>query len=196
MLYFSTGDQPTDHNLQRLNHLSSLDRFDGTPEHMHDWLCAAISSIKMLPRAAARHFVGNYFLGDAHFRMSAEQRADTWRKLAEELRDHVTAAHADPALRHNGPNGPLQTSSRRETRGERIIALCDKLERASWGTPEFDSVLSGIGALAVAGIQSDVSNLRRLSARKRIPDISEHKYSIARDIAHIRLLANRLHHLD
>ena len=137
MLYFSTGDHPTDHNLNRLDHLASLDRFDGDAEQMHGWLVAVIQSIRALPRVAATHFTGYYFLGSTHFEMGAERRAETWRKLAVELREHVNAAHADPTLTSNNPLGAPDVSDRRQNRGERLIVLCDKLCRVSWGTPEF-----------------------------------------------------------
>jgi hypothetical protein len=52
MLYFSTGDQPTDHNLGRLGHLASCDHFDGNAEQMHQWLIAVIDSIDSLPRGS------------------------------------------------------------------------------------------------------------------------------------------------
>lgn len=196
MLYFSTGDHPTDHNLNRLDHLASLDRFDGEAEQMHGWLVAVIQSIRALPRVAAIHFTGYYFLGNAHFEMSAERRAVTWRKLAEELREHVNAAHADPALRLDNPLGAPDVSDRRESRGERLISLCDKLDRASWGTPEFDRILAQISNDAIGGIRSDVVRLKKLSTLKRISDLGEHRYLIARHIGHIRLVADQLHHLE
>jgi len=116
--------------------------------------------------------------------------------LVAELRDHVDAAHADPSLRSDSPNGAPDMSDRRESRGERLIALCDKLDGASWGTSEFDSILAQIGSDAVGDIRSDVAQLKKLSARKRIPDLSEHRYWVARHIGHIRMIAEQLHHLD
>lgn len=195
MLHFCTGDRPTDHNLQRLSHLASLDRFDADAEQMHQWLSAVIDSVGALPKAAAVHFTGFYFLGNSHFEMSAEHRRETWRTLVQELRSHVAAAHADDHLKQDGPYGPPNLSDRRQTRGERIIALCDKLERNAWGTPEFEAILARLEAIAVGETRSDVSELKRLSGRKRIPDVDEHHYWIVRHIAHIRLVANQLHHL-
>jgi hypothetical protein len=195
MLYFCTGDHPTDHNLSRLDHLASLDRFDGDAEQMHGWLVAVIQSIRALPRVASTHFTGYYFLGDAHFKMSAERRIATWQKLVAELRDHVDAAHADPALRSDNPHGAPDVSDRHESLGERLIALCDRLDRASWGTSEFDNILAEIGADAVGDIRADVRELKKLSARKRVPDLGEHRYWIVRHIGHIRMIADRLHHL-
>lgn len=196
MLYFDTGDHPTDHNLNRLNHFASFDRFDGDAEQMHGWLTGVMESIRALPKAAAAHFTGYYFLGDSHFRMQADRRAEAWRKLVEELRGHVAAAHADPALKRNGPNGHPNVSDRRETRGEKIIALCEQLEKESWGTQEFDGILARIDSIAVGGVRSDVAALKKLSARKRIPDVSEHRYWIVRHISHMRLVADQFHHLE
>ena len=195
MLHFSTGDHATDHNLQRLSHLASRDRFDDDPEQMHQWLLAVIGSVEALPAVARVHFKGHYFLGDSHFRLSGERRIAEWRKLVEELNDHVTAAHADVSLRADGVNGRPDLSDRRETLGERIIALCEKLEQASWGTAEFDRILGQISAIAVRDVRSDIAELKRLSSRKRIPDVSEHRYWIVRHISHMRLVADQLHHL-
>jgi hypothetical protein len=71
LVYFSTDDHPTDHNLHRLSQLASLDRFDGSAKLMDIWLTAVIQSIGALPKAAAKHFTGYYFLGAMHFKMSA-----------------------------------------------------------------------------------------------------------------------------
>lgn len=196
MLYFSTGDNATDHNLWRLSRLASLDRFDGDADHMHMWLIAAISSIKMLPKIAARHFTGYYFLGDSHFRMSPEHRATTWQQLVEELREHVHAAHMDSTLKRDGLAGPPSVSDRPETRGERILVLCEQLDKASWGTSEFERILSQLGAIAVGEIRADVAELKRLSGRKRISDLADHQYWITRCIQHIRITASSLHYLE
>ncbi len=196
LLFFSTGDQPTDHNLQRLSHLASIDRFDDDPEIMHSWLCAVIQSIKALPSVAAIHFTGYYYLGDTHFCMTAKQRIEKWRQLAEELRSHVALAHADPSLKRDDGGPAKGVSERNETRGERILALCDKLSQASSGTPEFDRLLSEIAALGDSTIRLDVTDLRRLASRKRIANIGGHNYWIARNISHIRIVAGRLHHLS
>ena len=195
MLHFSTGDRATDHNLQRLSHLASRDRFDDNPEQMHPWLIAVIDTIEALPAVVRSHFSGNYFLGDSHFRMSATHREADWRKLVEELNSDVAAAHADPSLRKIGPGSGPDLSDRRETLGERIIALSEKLEQTSWGTAEFDRILGQISAIAVGDVQSDVAELKRLSNRKRIPDLSEHRYWILKHISHMRLVADQLHHL-
>jgi hypothetical protein len=196
MLYFNTGDHATDHNLQRLSHLASLDRFDDDPEQMHSWLIAVIDSVRALPKVAATHFKGHYFLGDTHFRMQADRRIEMWRKLVGELWEHVAAAHADPILKRDCPNGPPDMSDRGETRGEQIIALSEQLEKASWGTREFNGILARIEAIAVGDVRSDVAELKRLSARKRIPNVGEHRYRIYRHISHMRLVADQLHHLD
>lgn len=114
----------------------------------------------------------------------------------EALREHVNAAHADPTLTSDNPLGAPDVSDRRQSRGERLIALCDKLCRVSWGTPEFGRILAQISNDAMGDIRSDVVQLKRLSARKRISDLGEHRYWIARHIAHIRLIADQLHHLE
>ncbi len=195
LLFFSTGDQPTDHNLQRLSHLASNDRFDDNPELMHTWLCAVIQSIKALPSIAAKHFTGYYFLGDWHFHITAEQRTTKWQQLVEELRGHVAAAHADPSLKQADGSPAHGVSARKKTRGERILALCDKLGHASWGTQEFDRLLSEIAALGDSNVRSDVAALKRLSSRRRIASLEDHNYWIARHISHMRIVAGRLHHL-
>ncbi|MGL4396273.1 MAG: hypothetical protein ACRCYS_11020 [Beijerinckiaceae bacterium] len=194
MIHFSTGDPPTDHNLQRLSHLASHERFDDGPVRMNDWLCAVIQSIELLPKAARHHFKGDYYLGDTHFRMSVDRRTSVWRQLAEELQKNVEAAHVDTSLRKTSDQCP-DVSDRRQSRGERIIELCERLDVACCGTQEFSAILNMIGALAVGDIGPDVRELKRLSSLKRIGDMSSHQYWVARHIAHIRLVAARLHHL-
>lgn len=195
MLYFATGDDATDHNLRRLDHLASLDRFDGDAEQMHGWLIAAMDSTTALPKVVARHFTSYYFLGDAHFRASSEHRADIWRRLVAELRTQVDSAFADPDLKRDGPNGRPSVADRRRTLGERIIALCDELETASWGSSAFTAILARIDAIAVVDVRGDISELRRLTVRKRIADVRDHEYWIYRHIQHMRLVAAQLHHL-
>lgn len=163
---------------------------------MHDWLCAVIQSIEALPKVAAAHFTGYYHLGDAHFHMDKERRTSKWRKLIEELHTHVCAARTDPSLQGDGLGAAAHLSERRETRGERIITLCDQLSRLSWGTSEFDRLLSRLSALGEHSIRSDISELKRLSSRKQIANFEDHNYLVARCISHMRHAADRLHHLS
>jgi hypothetical protein len=117
-----------------------------------------------------------------------------WRELTEELQEHVAAAHADASLTRDYPHGAPDLSDRRESLSERIVALCDEMDSASCGSQKFDRILAVLGATANSSIQSDLSELKKLSALKRIPDLRKHDYSVARHIAHIRLLADQLHH--
>ena len=126
MFFFSTGDEPTDRNLQRLDHLAK-DTCIGDADSMHDWLLAVIQSKAMLPRLASKHFTGFYHIGDQHYRMKAEASRHKWFELAQELRCHVDAAHSDLYLRRDGPFGPPDVSDRPETLGERVGALSTQL---------------------------------------------------------------------
>lgn len=195
MRHISTGDAATDHNLQRLDHLASLDRYDPEPNWMQDWLVAVIYSLEALPQAVRENFHGFYYLGDSHYKMTAARRAARWKELVEGLKQDVEAAYNDPSLRLTSNAEPPDLSDRRQTKGERILALCDRADKVSWGTAEFDGILSLIGGEAVDGIGGDVTELKRLIKRKRIPDLNQHRYWIHHHLMHIRSIASRLHHL-
>lgn len=94
------------------------------------------------------------------------------------------------------PDIEPHVSDRRQTRGQQIVALCEKLEKESWGTQEFNSILAQIDSIAVGDVRSDVASSKRLSARKRIPDVSEYRYWILRHISHMRTVADQFHHLE
>jgi hypothetical protein len=195
MCYISTGDDTVDQNLRRLDHLASNEHFDADPNSMDNWLTSVIMSVKILPKAVQRHFTGYYFIGDLHYRITKEARVLRWKAMVSELKRHCDAAFNDPVLRHDNPQGRADFSDRPKTRGERILELCDQLDADRYGSPEFDSALSKIQHLAAEGISADVAALKKLSAKKRIPDLSEHRYWIIRHVSHIQTIAHGLHHL-
>jgi hypothetical protein len=192
MLFFSTGDEPTDKNLQRLDHLAN-DACEGTADRMHDWLSAVIQSKALLPRAAAKHFTGYYHIGNQHYHLGTDARRKKWSELATELRCHVGTAHSDPNLRSDGPLGPPDLSDRPETLGERVGALASQLSNAGAGTSEFNRILAEIEAVAVGAVASDVRQLKGLLSSKR--RAHDHDYWIARHIMHMAQVANQQHHL-
>lgn len=192
MLFFATGDEPTDKNLQRLDHLANNACY-GDAERMNEWLSAVIQSKSLLPRVAAKHFTGFYHIGDRHYHMSAELRDKTWSELANELRRHVDAAHNDPLLRKDGPDGPPDVSDRPETLGERVGALARQLGNALEGTSEFNQILAEIDSIAVGEVRSDVQQLRSLLSRRRREQ--DHDYWVTRHIMHMGQVACQQHHL-
>jgi hypothetical protein len=99
-------------------------------------------------------------------------------------------------MRRDCPNGPPDLSDRPQTRGERIVALCKKLDDLPWSSPDFERILAVIEHEAAFGIRADVAELRRLARKKRIKDLSEHRYWIIRHIGHIRQIAGQMHHLS
>jgi hypothetical protein len=125
--------------------------------------------------------------------MSAERRSVAWRKLVEELRTHVAAAHADPFLRADGPSGGPDVYDRKETCGERIIGLCKKLSSELVGTQEFNRILASIGLIADGDARADYAALKRLSGMKRLP--TDYDYQVAFHIQHLRLVAGQMHHI-
>lgn len=192
MLFFATGDEPTDKNLQRLYHLATNACY-GNAERMNEWLCAVIQSKSLLPRVAAKHFTGFYHIGDRHYHLTAERRDELWSQLANELRRHVDAAHNDPLLQKDGPAGAPDTTDHPQTLGERIGALVEQLENVLEGTPEFNRVLAEIESIAIGDVRSDVQQLKNLlSQRRRKPD---HHYWVARHIIRIQQVARQQHHL-
>ena len=163
MRYFNTGDTPTDHNLRRLDHLASPRHCNGTADHMHDWLCAAIQSIGMLPPEAGRHFdAWRFKIGDAHYSYSDALRAKRWQDLVVELSAMIDAAESDPRLDRKGPAGPLDATGRPETAGERIRTQCEALRGEPFESAAFSAILSRIEGDAHFAINSDVAELRDL----------------------------------
>ncbi len=197
MRSFDTGDAATDFNLSRLSHLSEHDSFDGDAGRMHDWLVAVIQSIEMLPKAVGCRFrLHDYQIGDLHYQLPSDRRSKLWRELVQKLKQRVDAVAADPVVRRDGPNGPPDLSDRPQTRGERIIDLCKKLDSAPWSSPDFERILAAIEQEAAFGIRADVAELRRLVRKKRIKDLSEHTYWVIRHLSHIREIARQMHHLS
>jgi hypothetical protein len=192
MPFFSTGDEPTDKNLQRLDHLAN-DACDGNADRMHNWLSAVIQSKALLPHAAANHFTGFYHIGNQHYQMGTDARRKKWSELVNELRSHVNAAYGDPRLRRDGPFGPPDVSDRPETLGERVSELARRLGKAGAGTSEFNRILTEIESVAVGAVGSDIRQLKELLSRKRRGQ--DHDYWVARHITHIATVANQQHHL-
>jgi len=193
---FDTGDAVTDYNLSRLDHLATNDSFEGDERSLHNWLVAVIQSIQMLPKAVAVKFnLYDYAVGDRAYNASPERRAQMWRDMVRKLNEQIDRVIDDESLQRQGPNGPPDLADRRPSRGERIKVLCDKLEAAR-GTTEFEAVLSNVEREASSGIRADVAELRRLSRKKRITDLSDHQYWIQRHIEHIRIIADEMHHLE
>jgi hypothetical protein len=192
MLVFSTGDPPTDYNLRRLDHLAS-DTCEGRPARIYDWLSAVIQSVTLLPRVAAQHFTGGYYIGEQLRLMGADARREKWSELVAELRGHVDAAHSDPRLRLDGPFGPPDVSGRPETLGERVCELVGQLRRANAGTLEFTRTLEHIESIAVGDVAYDVKQLRELLSCKRRDQ--DHDYWVVRHIGHMVLVADQQHHL-
>lgn len=192
MLFFATGDEPTNKNLQRLDHLANNACY-GDADRMDEWLSAVIQSKSLLPRVAAKHFTGFYHLGDRHYHMSGERRDKAWSELASELRCHVDAAYNDPLLQKDGPDGLPDLSDRPETLGERVGVLARQLGNALEGTSEFKRILEEIGSIAVGEVRSDVQQLRTLLSCKRREE--DHDYWVTRHITHMEQVAGQQHHL-
>lgn len=192
--YFDTGDQATDHNLARLDHLAATEWY-GAASHMHDWVCGIIGSLKLLPPAVSRHFQsGAYFIGGQHYSTDDAGRQELWRQLAAQLKNEIDAVLADPALKRDAAP---DLSGRPITKGERIVAICDELQRALANGGDSDRLAAKLeyegGGTEVA---SDARQLRKLFAKKRIPDSHRHQAEIHRLVYHARVVGRRLDHLE
>jgi hypothetical protein len=193
--YFDIADMPTVKNLDRLDHLSRQRRPDGEFDLIDTLLIAAIDSISLLPTAVRFHIhdSGFYTCGQ-HQVMSPQRRTALWDGLAARLGADLDKVLADPALQRRGR---ADLSDRKQTRGERIEAICDQLDEALRDGRSVDAlarVLEREGQGTAAG--ADGKRLVRLLAKKRIPDWTKHRYEPVRLVYHARIVAHNLHHLS
>ncbi len=193
--YFDTGDAVTDFNLSRLEHFASLNRLDGTSEHVHDWMLGVMQSIDSLPPSYGAKFNRYEFtIGSVHYDATDARRAEIWRRMAGKLRAMVNAAAADPTLRKDALGG-APVSGRRESRGERIERLCEELEGKGLSA-RGEAILQTLERERNSTIRSDVHKLRELAEPNRQGDRSQDRYWFLRHVHHMREVASQMHHLD
>lgn len=189
--YFDLEDGPTN---KVLIYLDSLSRSQsGTDEQMHGWISGTIRAIGLLPAPVKRHFNPlHYSIGNAHFEADSQRRDSMWRELADDLAGELDAVLADPSLA-KGAGADLK--SRPATLGERLTAICEKLWEAVAQGGNADSLAAQLEREgAGTEVRYDAAQLRRLLARKRVPDWSRHRSDMFRLIGHARCVAENLHH--
>lgn len=192
--YFDTGDHVTDQNLARLDHLASQTWY-GDASTMHDWICAIIGSQKLLPPAVGKHFSkGSYFTGSAHFDTDDDGRKRLWARLASQLKGEVDAVLADTNLRREA--GP-DLSGRPLSKGEKLVKICEELIAALSKGGDVDGLAARLEFEGGGtGVSADAKQIRKLLARKRIPDIQQHEASLYRHAYHAKIVAQGLFHMD
>lgn len=192
--HFDTGDQATDDNLAHLDHLAATSWY-GDASHMHDWVSGIIGSLKLLPPAIARHFLtGAYFIGGQHYSTDDAGRQKLWTRLAAQLNAELDAVVADPSLqREAAPD----LSGRPTTKGERIVAVCDELQHVLDAGGDGDRVAAKLEREGSGSeVAYDAKQIRKLLAKKRIPDLQHHRAELHRLVYHARLVGRRLNHLE
>jgi hypothetical protein len=189
---FDTGDPVTDYNLRRLEHLSKNDARGGEVGLFEIHIHATIDSLEMLPAAVRRHFHINPYVGD-YARPSDEWRQRTWVQLAEGIDEALTAVIDDTTLQKAASG---EFADRPPSRGEQIIAICGKLEAiydrgGSWDAAiaELDRASSG------TQVHAEVEGMKRLVAKKRIPDVGAWRSEMIGLIWRAHRAAQHLHHL-
>ncbi|MBN9438941.1 hypothetical protein [Bosea sp. (in: a-proteobacteria)] len=162
---------------------------------MHNWICAIIESLKLLPSSVANHFrVGSYFIGGAHFETNDEGRQRLWQRLGAQLKGEIDAVLADPALkRAEAPD----LSDRPTTKGERLVKICDELQQALTSGRDADQIAARLEREASGTpVAFDARQIRKLLAKRRISDLAQHQADLYRLVGHARLVAGGLNHLE
>lgn len=189
---FDTGDPVTDFNLRRLEHLSRNDAHGGEIRLFEIHIHATIDSIEMLPAAVKRHFRVNPYVGD-YSRPSDAWRLKTWTGIAKGLDEGLTGVVDDTILRKGGG---ADLSDRPPSRGEQITAICKKLEAIYDRGGSWDAVVAELErASSGTNVRSEVEAMKRLIAKKRIPDIGAWRSDMIGYIWRASSGAQHLHHL-
>ena len=146
----------------------------------------------MLPAAVKRHFRVNPYVGD-YARPSDAWRLLTWSGIAKDLDEGLTGVMDDPTLQKGGG---ADLSDRPPSRGEQIAAICKRLEAiydrgGSWdaAVAELDRASSG------TNVRGEVQAMKRLIAKKRIPDVGAWRSDMIGYIWRANSAAQQLHHL-
>ena len=146
----------------------------------------------MLPAEVRRRFRVSPYVGD-YFRPSNDWRMRTWTAIAKDLDEGLSAVVEDPALQ-KGSGADL--SDRPASRGEQISAICKKLEAiydrgGSWdgAVAELERASSG------TNVRSEVEAMKRLIAKKRIPDLGAWRSDMIGYIWRANSAAQHLHGL-
>jgi hypothetical protein len=189
---FDTGDPVTDFNLRRLERLSRNDARGGDVGLFQIHIHATIDSFEMLPAVVKRRFRLNPYVGD-YARPSDAWRLQTWTGIAKDLDEGLTAVMEDATLQKGGG---ADLGDRPPSRGEQIAAICKKLEAiydrgGSWdaAVAELESAASG------TNVRSEVEAMKRLIAKKRIPDVGAWRSDMIGYIWRANSAAQHLHHL-
>ena len=191
--HFNTGDGVTDHNLSRLDHLTTSTFAGGNASHVHDWLCAVIQTIQLLPPALATKMSETYYMiGDAHYRWSEAVRPVEWKRLADHL--EVNLAKVAEEIGCDGKHGTasFDLSGRPKTLGERVEALCTKLMNEGLDTSEGARMLQELAMNSHPQLSSDLHELQRLAKLKRKPD--DYRSKVIHCLYHMRIVAGDLYH--
>jgi hypothetical protein len=189
---FDTGDLVTDYNLRRLEHLSRNDARGGEIHPFEIHIHATIDSLEMLPAVLRRHFHINPYVGDYH-RRNDDWRQRTWTELARGIDAALTAVMDDAALQ-KGSGAEL--GDRPSSRGEQISAICKKLEAVYDRGGSWDAALAELErASSGTSVRSEVEAMKRLTNKKRIPDVGAWRSEMIRLIWRAHSTSQHLHHL-
>lgn len=184
--HFSIDDKATEHNLMRLDHLSQQD-YSMDERLLDDLIVAVIQSSELLPPAYRRCIkLGSCYTMGTHFGATQERRDAIWSRIRQELNEGLDAVLANSQeLRRDAGERP-------ETKGERILKLCEALR-----DPRNELVTARQLVFVGAGtdVAADARRLVKLFEKKRVANADAHHAEISRLIYHIEIIASRLHHL-
>lgn len=189
---FDTGDPVTDFNLRRLEHLSRNDAHRGELGLFGIHIHATIDSLEMLPAVVKRHFRVSPYVGD-YARPSDVWRLQTWARIAKDLDEGLTSVMDDSTLQKGGG---ADLSDRPPSRGEQITAICKKLEAIYHRGGSWDAAVAELErASSGTNVRGEVEAMKRLIAKKRIPDVGAWRSDMIGYIWRANSAAQHLHHL-
>jgi hypothetical protein len=139
-----------------------------------------------------RHFRLNPYVGD-YARPSDAWRLQTWTGIAKDLDVGLTAVMEDVTLQKGGG---ANLGERPPSRGEQIAAICQKLEAIYDRGGSWDAAVAELErAASGTNVRSEVEAMKRLIAKKRIPDVGAWRSDMIGYIWRANSAAQHLHHL-
>ena len=149
---------------------------------------AVIRTMKVLPEEIFARIRTSFYVGNTHYDTTNTGRMKLWARLSAGLNEDLDRLAADTML------VDIDVSKRSQTRGEAILAACERLDAAR---DRGGDMLPLARELERAGAGTDAgfagSELVRLLLEKRISDTLQHDYEVVRRNHHARIVGGMFH---
>ena len=169
--------------LQELERLADENCRDGDLHLVETLVWAVLRVLKVLPKEIAHRIHTNFYVGDSHVHKTDVGRVALWARLSKGLAEDLDRLSADESLVN------IDVSKRPKTKGEAILAVCERLEAAR---DRGEDMLALARALEREGAGTDAafdgSELVRLLSKKRVLDYGKYEADILRRIYHARIV--------